>query len=79
MKCPKCGSDRVFFCTKKIKRPYLRYFECVDCKHQSEKVELFGYSRLIGVEGVAKPKHEIALEYLYGEWDYQEYKEEKEN
>ena len=67
MKCPKCGSDRVFFCTKKIKRPYLRYFECVDCKHQSEKVELFGYSRLIGSP---KSQWEIDLENLYSKWDY---------
>lgn len=70
MKCPKCGSDRVFFCTKKIKRPYLRYFECVDCKHQSEKVELFGYSRPIG-----SPKYqwEIDLENIYSKWDYVKY------
>lgn len=67
MKCPKCGSDRVFFCTKKIKRPYLRYFECVDCKHQSEKVGLLGYSRLIGSP---KPQWEIDLENLYSKWDY---------
>lgn len=67
MKCPKCGSDRVFFCTKKIKRPYLRYFECVDCKHQSEKVELFGYSRLIDSP---KFQWEIDLENLYNKWDY---------
>ena len=67
MKCPKCGSDRVFFCTKKIKRPYLRYFECVDCKHQSEKVGLLGYSRLIGSP---KSQWEIDLENLYSKWDY---------
>lgn len=67
MKCPKCGSDRVFFCTKKIKRPYLRYFECVDCKHQSEKVELYGIHRLVGSP---KSQWDIDLENLYSKWDY---------
>ena len=67
MKCPNCGSDKVLICTKAFKRPYLRYFECVNCGCKSRKVELYGY-RLID----HKSKWEIELESLEKEWDYEE-------
>ena len=66
MKCPNCNSDQVLICMKALKRPYLRYFECMNCRYKSRKVELYGY-RLIG----RKSKWEIELESLEKEWEYE--------
>ena len=66
MKCPKCGSDRVWICDSKIKHPHQRWFECVDCLYKSRRVDRFIHRCLN-----FKRPWEIELDELYKEWDYQ--------
>ena len=64
MKCPNCGSDKIFTCTDKLEYPCKRYFECADCLHQSRRVEIYNY-RCVNQKSV----WEIELEKLGKEWE----------
>lgn len=63
MKCPNCGSSRVFTCTDATGNPYKRYFECVDCFYRSGKVPIYNF-RCINYDS----KWEIELKKLEQEW-----------
>lgn len=63
MKCPICGSTRVFTCTDKLERPHKRYFECVDCLHQSRRVDVYEFRCMNH-----KSDWEIELDKLKKEW-----------
>lgn len=63
MKCPNCGSDRVFTCTDALGDPHKRYFECVDCFYRSRKVPIYNF-RCINYGS----KWEIELKKLEQEW-----------
>ena len=63
MKCPNCGSENVFICTNALEYPHKRYFECIDCFHQSRKVPIYNF-RCIN----HKSEWEIELDKLKQEW-----------
>lgn len=63
MKCPNCGSNKIFTCTDETKYPNERYFNCVNCSYQSRRVKIFPY-RCVNY----KSDWEIELEKLEQEW-----------
>lgn len=66
MKCPSCGSDRVFTCTDSLGVPKKRYFECVDCFYRSRKVPIYDFKCTDYYQ--CQSKWEIELNKLEQEW-----------
>ena len=64
MKCPNCGSDKILTCTNSVAYHRLRYFECVECCHQSRKIKIEKFTCVDH-----KAAWQIELEELEKEWE----------